>query len=109
MMTTPKINGVLPGKEHTPNDHSDTLNEIDQYVKLQAQKCCSNCARKFTKNHKAAALVGLPNGQMVSMYLICGACRDALRAQGTAGIPNASKDAKLAYQTRMAKAQGGVQ
>jgi hypothetical protein len=106
--TNPKRNGP-PASDPTRTNHTETLNAIDQFVKLQSQKCCGNCSHKFTKKYKPASLVGIQNGQMNSMYLICGACRDALRKQGTAGIPHAAKDAKLAYVTRMAKAQGGVQ
>lgn len=86
----------------------ESIAEIEKW--LQTHTCigakCGNCEMPFTAAKMAKSVVGIPNGAGCSIYALCRPCARRLKRKGTAGIPNAVKDAKLATLLWFTPARG---
>ena len=67
---------------------------------------CGNCGMPFTVTEMAKGVVGVPNGAGYSIYALCRLCARRFKRQGTAGIPNAMNDARLATLLWFTPARG---
>lgn len=67
---------------------------------------CGNCHEPLSSTRPAKGIVGIPNGAGYSIYVLCRHCGRRFKRKGSAGIPNAVRDAKLATLLYFMPAKG---